>query len=134
MLECAILGDSIAIGISIQLPKCYRQAIGGISSQKYEHYYTKRISANHVLISLGSNDLKITTIENLESIRSRVSEGKVTWILSYNNEWSRSVVKKIAKKYGDTLLEIKEVSDRVHPTTKEYKRLANDWGKTWRKE
>lgn len=134
MLECAILGDSIAVGISLHLKNCHRQAIGGVSSQKYEQYYTKRIGANHVIISLGSNDKILTDYIILEKIRKRVSEAKVTWILSYNNENSREIIRKIAKNYGDSLLEIKETKDTIHPTTKEYKRLADEWQRGWKKK
>lgn len=136
MLECAILGDSIAVGVSLKTPACYRQAVGGISSQKYATAYTKNISANHVLISLGSNDSPTTdTYANLKKIRARVTATKVTWLLSSNNKKAREDVIRLAKEYKDDVLEINLLSkDKVHPTPDGYKALSNEWKNGWAKK
>jgi lysophospholipase L1-like esterase len=136
MLECAILGDSIAVGVSLKTPACYRQAIGGISSQKYSTAYTKNISANHVLISLGSNDAaNADTYANLKKIRARVTSPKVTWLLSSNNKKAREDAIRLAKEYKDDVLEITLISkDKVHPTPEGYKAISTEWKNRWTKK
>ena len=136
MLECAILGDSIAVGVSLKTPSCYRQAVGGISSQKYATAYTKNISANHVLISLGSNDAaNVDTYTNLKKVRARISNAKVTWFLSSNNKKAREDVIRLAKEYKDDVIETTLISkDKVHPTPDGYKALSNEWKNRWVKK
>ena len=43
-IECAILGDSIAVGVAQQRAYCYRDAVVGISSQSF----LKQIGRAHV--------------------------------------------------------------------------------------
>ena len=130
MLECAIIGDSIAVGVSLKDKTCYREAVGGISSKKFAEMYVKEITANQVLISIGSNDsANMNTYDNMKKIRSRVhASKKVVWLLSYNNKAAKEAAVRVAKENGDAVLEIKDVKDKVHPTNAEYIRL----GKTWR--
>jgi len=61
MLECLILGDSIAVGVAQFRPECVAYAKGGINSRQWVNsYITKNRSANTVIISLGSNDHMFT--------------------------------------------------------------------------
>lgn len=129
MFECLIVGDSIAVGVSRQLPKCHRQAIGGVSSAKYAKAYTRKLDAKRTLISIGSNDLAtVDSYADMKLIRSRVT-GKVTWLLSANKPKANETARRVAKENGDDVLEIKPYvgKDGVHPTAANYKKIATDW-------
>jgi len=127
MLDCLILGDSIAIGIAQQRPECRVYAKVGINSRAWvDKNITKELSADTVIISLGSNDYKkINTLKELFTIRNVVSAKRVYWIVPAIKPEVQEMVDIVADKFEDTVIHINKVSsDGVHPTTAEYKRLA----------
>lgn len=128
MIECIIVGDSIAIGTHRFRPECVAHAQGGINSADWnKQYHDKDLSAETVIISLGSNDWRsINTTANLMRLRENVKAHNVYWILPANKEDRREMVRTVAMVWGDIVLPIIEVSkDHVHPTTKGYRALAN---------
>jgi lysophospholipase L1-like esterase len=136
MLECLILGDSIAVGTGMQRPECGIYAKGGINSWQWNNKYgTKDLAAKTVIISLGSNDHQyIKTKRELETTRMLVKADRVYWILPHGNLKASNVditrvqedIKTIAKQYGDTVLPITGISsDNIHPTGRGYKELAD---------
>ena len=88
---------------------------------------TKELSAETVVISLGSNDhKKINTLKELFVIREVITARHVYWIIPANNPDIQEMVEIVADKFEDKILRIPEVSkDKVHPTTNGYKSLAN---------
>jgi hypothetical protein len=127
MLECLILGDSIAIGIAQQRPECVVYAQVGINSKNWVNKnITKELSADTVIISLGSNDYKnVKTLKELFAIRSVVNAKKVYWIVPAVKPEIQEMVEIVADKFEDKVIHIKKVSkDGVHPTNTEYKRLS----------
>ena len=60
MLECLIIGDSIAVGTSRARPECVAYVQGGINSYQWVNKFVNNSPyiANTVIISLGSNDHK----------------------------------------------------------------------------
>ena len=128
MLECLILGDSIAVGVHRFRPECATYARSGINSYDWNNRYIVDAvkPARSVIISLGSNDLKnLNTEIELLALRMQIKASRVFWILPANKEEKRNIVVKIAAKYGDTVLPIKQLStDRVHPTPAGYRELA----------
>jgi lysophospholipase L1-like esterase len=130
MIDCAILGDSIAVGVHYQRPECYYRAVSGISSSSFIRRFPDRVSANKVLISLGSNDGNANdTRAALETLRGLITDGEVTWLLSANNPAAYDIARAIAVRYRDRVLEVGSVvgRDRVHPTAAGYRELANGW-------
>lgn len=129
MIECLILGDSIATGISQHRPECVAYAKPGINTRDWNKLYLKNnISANTVIISLGSNDNKtIRTKAEFRRLREKVGvNSMVFWIMPANNPDIQELVDSIAIDYNDGVLVIPQVSkDGVHPTAKAYKQLAN---------
>lgn len=136
MLECLVLGDSIAAGIAQQRPECISLAKGGINSWQFNNKNITNIkSAKTTIISLGSNDHKhIKTKRELETLRELVDAEIVFWILPHGNLKASEVdikqiqlfIREIADKYGDVVLPITNISrDNIHPTSKGYKLLAN---------
>ena len=133
MLECLILGDSLAVGVGQVRPECATYAKIGINSFDYVNRHVLHTqgntSAKNVIISLGSNDpAKINTFEELDSLRQLVTAGRVYWIVPNIKDDKRRAVFAVAEKYKDFVIDARQHDtgpDRVHPTHKGYKSIAN---------
>ncbi len=127
MIECLIVGDSIAVGVHQHRPECIAYTKVGINSRDWNNRYLgKTLTAKTAIISIGSNDhAKIKTLEEAADMRQSIdTSGLVYWIIPMNHD-KAAIVKHIAKTFGDVILYIPEVSkDGVHPTAKAYKQLA----------
>ena len=126
MLECLILGDSIAVGIAQYRPECVLQARVGISSSGWNRrFLVSKVNAKNTIISLGTNDYSESkTFLELVTLRKSMS-GNVTWILPANGTERQTAVVKIAQMYNDVTLVIPELKkDKIHPTARAYKQLA----------
>jgi lysophospholipase L1-like esterase len=132
MLECLILGDSLAVGVGQVRTECVTRAKSGINSYDYVNrhiLHTKGdTQAKNVIISLGSNDTQnINTFEELDTLRQLVQADRVYWILPNIKETKRKAVWEVARKYNDFIIDARGVDrspDTVHPTYKGYKELA----------
>ena len=132
MLECLILGDSLAVGVGQIRKECVTRAKSGINSYDYVNrhiLHTKGdTQAKNVIISLGSNDTKnINTFEELDTLRQLVQADRVYWILPNIKETKRKAVWEVARKYNDFIIDARGVDrspDAVHPTHNGYKELA----------
>lgn len=128
MLECLVLGDSIAVGTLKARPECVGYVQGGINSYQWVNKFVNNSPyiANTVIISLGSNDYKgIKTESELRNIRQLTKADRVYWILPANKQAIRDIVFKVANDYHDRVVKIADVStDGVHPTGKGYKMIA----------
>ena len=131
MIECLILGDSIAVGISQMRPECIVQAKSGINSEDYANGLFHRfelIHAKKTIISLGSNDAYVESYGPMLELRTLL-KGDVIWILSSNNEESRFAALTIARQFGDDVVDVRSFpisKDKVHPTTTGYKMIAEN--------
>ena len=132
MLECLIMGDSLAVGVGQVRAECVTRAKSGINSYDYVNrhlLHTKGdTQAKNVIISLGSNDTeKIKTFEELDTLRQLVQADRVYWILPNIKETKRKAVWEVAQKYNDYVIDARGVArspDAVHPTHNGYKELA----------
>lgn len=133
MLECLILGDSLAVGVGQVRTECVTYARSGINSYDYVNRHILYTKNNHkeaktVIISLGSNDLKnVKTFEELDTLRQLVRAEHVYWILPAIKESKREAVRQVAEKYKDHVIDAKQHSmspDGVHPTYKGYKSIS----------
>jgi lysophospholipase L1-like esterase len=128
MLDCLILGDSIAVGTAQFRPDCAVYAKGGINSHNWlNKNIDKKLTAKSVIISLGSNDHQgVKTFHELMAIRQLTDASRVYWIVPANKPDVAEIVEIIARNFGDTVLPITKLSkDGVHPTTAGYKELAD---------
>jgi lysophospholipase L1-like esterase len=129
MLDCLVLGDSIAVGLHQQMPQCQSLSKGGWNTWQWNRDYLKNdLTAQTVIISLGSNDHKgVKTQAELEQLRAKVTAGRVFWILPAIKPDIQRIVKVIAALHGDTVVPIARLqSDGVHPSWAGYKQLAKD--------
>jgi lysophospholipase L1-like esterase len=132
MIECLILGDSIAKGISDVRKECVAYVKSGINSYDYVNRHILHTQGNTqattVIISLGSNDYKnINTFEELDTLRQLVKADRVYWILPNIKETKRKDVWMVANKYNDIVIDARSHDrspDAVHPTYKGYKTIA----------
>lgn len=128
MIDCLILGDSIAVGTHLQRYECVSYSKGGINSWQWNRDYLKNnLTAKTVIISLGSNDhAGVRTKAELQRIREKVgTSARVFWILPAIKPDIQEIVKQMAIEYGDTVLPITRLQkDGVHPSWAGYKELA----------
>jgi hypothetical protein len=135
MLECLILGDSIAVGTQQFAKQCELVGKGGINTWQFNKNYSEKIKpANTVIISLGSNDHSgVHTFKQLMETRQKVEGNRVFWILPAGNLKAsgvdikdiQDIVHIIAKNFGDTVLPISRLQpDGIHPSWAGYKDIA----------
>jgi lysophospholipase L1-like esterase len=131
MIDCLIIGDSIAVGTKQFRPDCVAFAKGGINSWQWRKQYLDGDQgalprAETLIISLGSNDHKgIKTKEEIAKIRSLVSAKRVYWILPAIKPEIQVLVREVAEGFGDTVLPITRLQpDGIHPSWAGYKELA----------
>jgi lysophospholipase L1-like esterase len=133
MLECLIMGDSLAVGVGQIRTECVTYAKSGVNSYDYVNRHVLHTQGNtqakHVIISLGSNDTKnINTFEELDTLRQLVKADKVYWIVPAIKKDKQEAVWAVANKYRDNVINSKnhEISpDGIHPTYKGYKSIAS---------
>ena len=133
MLDCMIIGDSIAVGTAMARPECVAYAKVGWNSWQWNKDYLSK-AASHtsrtVIISLGANDHKgVKTEQELRKMRSAIKGDRVFWISpgAERKPIPQEAIERIAKEYGDTVLPRPQghmSSDGVHPTGRGYKILG----------
>lgn len=137
MLECLILGDSIAVGTHQFYQECKLVGKGGINTWQFNRLYPNiDFNARIVIISLATNDHKyIKTEKELVSIRNRIVGERVFWILPAGNllgsevpiEAIQRIVLDLADRYGDTVLPIQGLQkDGIHPSWSGYKQIVGE--------
>ena len=130
MIDCMIIGDSIAVGTAQFRPECVAYAQGGITSMGWTKKYSHTdLTANTVIISLGTNDwVKADTYAILMNIRTNIKgNARVFWILP--NEESKPLivhqVREVAGHFNDTVLPTTRwQKDKIHPSWAGYKDIA----------
>jgi len=130
MLECLIIGDSIAVGVSQVRTECQAIAKSGINSANWNKLHLHKLQPTKTLIiSLGANDLGIDTEANIRKLREKAQADRVCWLLPSQKlkPDQYRAVKFVAQDFGDTVIPRpeKDISaDGVHPTYKGYKVLG----------
>jgi hypothetical protein len=127
MLECLILGDSIAVGTQQFRQECVLVGKGGINTWQFNKNYAQKIEpAETVVISLGSNDHDgVNSFRELLAMRERVQGKRVFWIMPAIKPHIQDMVRIIAENFGDTVLPITRLQpDKVHPSWAGYKDIA----------
>lgn len=130
MLECLILGDSIAVGVSQIRTECVSIAKSGINSTDWNRKHINQIKpAKTTIISLGSNDWDGKTYDNLRKMRKEI-DGRVYWILpsATRKPKERQAVLDVSNEFSDFIIDRpKEMSpDGIHPTYRGYAEIARE--------
>jgi lysophospholipase L1-like esterase len=132
MIDCMIIGDSIAVGTHNIRSECAEYATGGYNTWQWnKRYKNANLTAKSVIISLGTNDHQyVKTRKELETMRARVDAERVYWIIPPCNDrfckpTINEIVKSIAEKNGDMIIGTKRLQkDGIHPSWAGYKELA----------
>ena len=130
MLECLIVGDSIAVGVSQVRTECQSIVKSGINSDSWNKQHLHKLKPTKTLIiSLGANDLGVNTEVNIRKLREAAQADRVFWLLPSQRLKPDQVraVKFVAQDYNDTVIPRPErdiSNDGVHPTYKGYKVLG----------
>jgi lysophospholipase L1-like esterase len=128
MIDCLIMGDSIAVGTAQVRQECVSYSKGGINSYQWLNTNVGKSPyiAKTVIISLGSNDHKyVKTLTELRTIRELTKADRVYWILPAIKPDIQEMVKKVAAENGDTVLPITRLQpDGIHPSWAGYKELG----------
>lgn len=132
MIDCLVIGDSIAVGTANVRKECVSYSVGGLNTWQWNRRFINQdLSAKTVIISLGTNDHKgVNSFKELDSLRRRIEADKVYWILPPCNDkfckpQVNEVVELIAKNWGDYIIETKKLqTDAIHPSWTGYKEIA----------
>jgi lysophospholipase L1-like esterase len=134
MIECLIIGDSIAVGTASARPECVSYSKSGWNSWNWNKDYLSKASAQPartVIISLGANDHRgIKTEIELRKMREAIKGDRVFWISpgKQRKPIPQDAIERIAREYGDVVINRPEAhmsADGVHPTGQGYRVLAN---------
>lgn len=134
MIDCMIIGDSIAVGVAQQRPECVAYATGGLNTWQWNRKYGDKVLASPaVIISLGTNDHEgVHTFKELSRMRANVTAERVFWIMPpCNDKFCKTnvndIVEIIARSRGDTVIKTDRLQkDAIHPSWAGYKELANE--------
>ena len=124
MIECAVIGDSIAVGVNQHL-RCEQLAVVGRTTGM-QAGIMKWVNRDLVVISLGSNDpMSPTLLQDLRRVRSRIVAERVVWLVPYHRH-AAGAVYRVAEERRDRLVDLRlfETRDKVHPLN--YKEVAAD--------
>lgn len=130
MLDCLIIGDSIAVGTHHFKPECVSYSQGGITSHGWNKKFGNNpLAADSVIISLSTNDWeKADTYASLMNIRTKVKSSRVFWIQPNIESKPDAVkhVKAVAAQFGDTVITTSRwQKDKIHPSWAGYKELVS---------
>lgn len=133
MIECMIVGDSIAVGVSMVRKECVSYAKGGWNSWQWNKDYLNKATDRPygtIIISLGANDHQgVKTEAELRKMRAAIQGQRVFWISPgmERKPVPQTAIEKIAAEYGDVVLDRPKnnmSADKIHPTMAGYKELA----------
>lgn len=133
MIDCMVIGDSIAVGTAMYRPECVSYSRGGWNSWQWNRDYINIASSKSyetVIISLGANDhAGVKTEQELRKMREAIKGKKVFWIDPGKDRKPvpHDAIVRIAKEYGDTVLPRPKdhmSADGIHPTGRGYKILG----------
>ena len=133
MIDCMILGDSIAVGTATARPECVSYSRGGWNSWQWNKDYLSVATTKPyetIIISLGANDHRgVKTELELRRMREAIKGKRVFWIDPGKDRKPvpHDARMRIAAEYGDTVLPRPKEhisADGIHPTGKGYKEIA----------
>lgn len=130
-LDCLVIGDSIAVGVS-QFSECNTASANSVSSKTWlsRYYYVLYYPAKSVFIALGTNDdFYPESKKTLRQIRQNIRSQKVTWLAPNAARPGRKAVDEIAHEFGDEVYEGPRSSlgpDGIHFTRLGYQTIAGN--------
>jgi lysophospholipase L1-like esterase len=133
MIDCMVIGDSIAVGTAMYRKECVSYSKNGWNSWAWNKDYLSSATTKSyetIIISLGANDHNgIRTEQELRKMREAIKGKRVFWIDPGKDRKPipHEAIMTLAKEYGDVVIPRPTnnmSADGVHPTGKGYKILA----------
>lgn len=119
MIDCAYIGDSIAVGLHQLDTKCAVHAKVGASTDYITKHFIGQGGKKYTIISMGSNNpYSPQNMKNAEKLRASLgTETLVIWVLPYNRI-AAGDIQIVARAYGDMWVDLSgyKSKDHVHPT------------------
>ena len=134
MIDCMIIGDSVAVGTAIARPECVSYSRSGWNSKQWNRQYLTQSTkqpVRTVIISLGANDnAGVNTEAELRRMRAAIQGQRVFWIDPGRDRRPvpHDAMIRIAREYGDTILPRPQghiSADGVHPTGRGYRIIGD---------
>jgi lysophospholipase L1-like esterase len=128
MIDCMIIGDSIAVGTQQFRKECVAYATGGLNTKQWNNKYRSAdLTAGSVIISLGTNDHDgVNSFKELLAMRERVTAERVYWIMPPIKPHIQAMVEIISRNYNDTVITTNRLqADKIHPSWAGYKELGD---------
>lgn len=124
MVDCAYIGDSIAVGLEQFDSRCALYARVGADTDFITENYSNRGGERYTVISMGSNNPSSEdNVRNAIRLRNSIRSSIVVWILPYNRNAHRDMLS-VARRYGDRVIDLAphRSHDGVHPS---YRPVSN---------
>lgn len=130
MLDCLIIGDSLAVGVGQTRPSCVTLAKTGITSAAYVKTFLPSVprKAARIVISLGVNDdASVPTRDYLLAVRRELQGQQVVWLLPGLKQNVRDTIKQIARDMHDEWVDTLPYvgPDHLHPSGTGYQAIAS---------
>jgi lysophospholipase L1-like esterase len=134
MIECMVIGDSIAVGVQAHLPRCELVGKSGLNSGQFNAMSAEKIlEAKTVIVSLGSNEAKgVKTSRELIKVRARIAADRVIWIMPQGVARGsgveiadvQEIIVRVASIFNDRVIAFAPGADGIHPAPGGYKTIA----------
>jgi hypothetical protein len=118
--SCFIMGDSIALGVSLALAhhgvRCDTHARVGAPASVIEHWQARN-SYETIIISLGSNNPNPDLPNAIKRLRSNLQARSIIWLLPYNRGVGRVIIGTVSAYWRDDFIDPVRVQspDAVRP-------------------
>jgi hypothetical protein len=126
-IDCAYVGDSIAVGLQMMNKNCAVHAKVGANAEFIVKHYSNVKAQSYVVISMGSNDPRNPmNIHNAKKLRRTIKAEVVVWILPYNR-YAAADIKLVAREFGDSYIDIYSIpsKDGIHPNYRTANKVLN---------
>lgn len=123
-MDCAYIGDSIAVGLEQLDTNCAVYARVGAGSEFIARRYRNIDAEDYVVISMGSNDPNNPKLlQNAERLRRSITARKVIWILPYSRVAAGDITI-VAREFRDSVVDLRPIPSRdgVHPNYRQVNR------------
>jgi len=120
MIDCAYIGDSIAVGLQQLEPRCAIHAKVGANTDFIVRNYSGEYGKYYTIISMGSNwPDNPNNLDNIVKLRRSIHSKKVIWILPYKRNIAY-LVSQIAVQFNDSYVDLHGIpsKDHLHPDYK----------------
>ena len=124
-MHCAIIGDSLAVGVATAAHECMSQARVGITSAAFLRELAHPVSADLVVISLGANDGR-PDYKALVAIRKLITAQRVIWLVpAIPDQMTRGNLRVLAAGFADKIIDLAPITGgKLHATPAGYATVA----------